>query len=169
MLVDNHKVFVTWPDCPPLCRVCLSERHYSRDCPKRVNRPTSQVPQFTFNTPTRVPAITNNKTVTLSNGAIGINRKDMTKSKEANIDRLQEEEYTDPEGFTLVKRRRSKGKKKPATQAVTQPSSNDNPPGRVTRSKAMTIVVQTSSLDDSRAPNRGSDTTSGSSTSQHNP
>ncbi|KAL1914470.1 uncharacterized protein VTP21DRAFT_8853 [Calcarisporiella thermophila] len=33
----------------------------------------------------------------------------------------------------------------------------------------MTIVVQTSSLDDSRAPNRGSDTTLGSSTSQHNP
>ncbi|KAL1915024.1 uncharacterized protein VTP21DRAFT_7729 [Calcarisporiella thermophila] len=151
--LDGHEVFVTWPDCPPLCRTCLCEGHYSRECPKRANKPTSQIPQFTFNTPT---------------AAINIDRRDTIKSKETDITRLQKEEQADSEGFTLVKRRKSSGKRKLASQSVSLPPLEKRPTNRVARNDPKTTNTQNPTLVDNRAPARNTDLTSRSSTSQHN-
>ncbi|KAL1914216.1 uncharacterized protein VTP21DRAFT_9669 [Calcarisporiella thermophila] len=106
MDINGDKVTLTWPDCPPLCRLCSSEGHDSRTCLLKERKRPQAPKTFVFDSISTTTA--QQKNPPTNNGSPLVFGASST-----------EKSQTDADGFTLVTRRkgkRSKAGKKDQTQ-----------------------------------------------------
>ncbi|KAL1914794.1 uncharacterized protein VTP21DRAFT_7886 [Calcarisporiella thermophila] len=119
MDINGDKVILTWPDCPPLCRLCSSEGHDSRTCLLKERKRPQAPKTFVFDSISTTTA--QQKNPPTNNGNPLVFGASST-----------EKSQTDADGFTLVTRRkgkRSKAGKKDQTQPEQEyPSTSASTP-----------------------------------------